>query len=143
MTSTTSAVDSECFSFEMPPTNCLSFEWASPDTISTLSPERRERHRRIIRAQARICVDGLESLDAHAIDLSPHGLAVTSTRPLNVDQECTVELGISTPEIARSPALRASVRYCARLRDDQFRIGMKFIAVSIEAAELLVAVLEL
>lgn len=143
MTSTTSAVDGEPVSFEMPTPGYLSFELASPDTVSMPSPERRDRQRRIIRAQARICVDGQEQLDTHTVDLSPHGLAVTSTRPLNVDQECTVELGISMPEIARSPTLRASVRYCARLREDQFRIGMKFIAVSIEAAELLVAVLEL
>ncbi|HVY80319.1 MAG TPA: hypothetical protein VG994_05000 [Steroidobacteraceae bacterium] len=54
-----------------------------------------------------------------------------------------MELGISVPELAPPPPLRASVRYCARLREDQYRIGMKFTAVSVEAAELLVAVLGL
>jgi hypothetical protein len=39
--------------------------------------------------------------------------------------------------------LRASVCYCAQLGEEEFRIGMKFTAVSIEAAELIVAVLGL
>ena len=104
---------------------------------------RREKPRQVIRVQARICPENDEPLDAHTVDLSSHGLAITSARPLNREQECNVEIGISVPELARPPSLRASVRYCARLSDGQFRIGMKFTSVSIEAAELIVAALGL
>ena len=45
--------------------------------------------------------------------------------------------------LAAPPSLRASVRYCAQLGEGRFRIGMKFTAVSIEAAELLVEALAL
>jgi hypothetical protein len=103
---------------------------------------RRIRDRSILRVQARILVDS-EAIEADTIDLSPHGIAVTATRPLNIDQECSVELGISVASLTTPPMLRASVRYCAQLTEGRFRIGMKFTTVSIEAAELLVEALEL
>jgi PilZ domain len=128
-----STVEEESFSFELPP----------PRSVELTLSDRREKSRQTLGVQARVCPDGDEPLDVHTVDLSSHGLAITSARPLNVEHECNVELGVSVPELARPPALRASVRYCARLRDDQFRIGMKFTAVSIEAAELIVAALGL
>jgi hypothetical protein len=147
MTSATLPAESEPVSFELPPPAAapISCELSLPeDTQFELAAlERRLAPREVMRVRARISPEGLPPLDVHTVDLSSHGLAITSTQPLNLDQECNVELGISVPEIAHPPALRASVRYCARLREDQFRIGMKFTAVSVEAAELLVAVLEL
>jgi hypothetical protein len=154
MTSSTLQADSEPLSFEVPPPafdapspdDSLTFELPFPEAAFSFdvpAPERREKPRDVIRVLARIRLDDEPPLDVHTIDLSSHGIAITSTRPLNVDLECNVELGISAPEIARPPALRASVRYCARLRDDQYRIGMKFTKVSVEAAELIVAVLGL
>ena len=104
--------------------------------------ERRVRERSVLRVQARILVDN-EAIEVDTVDLSPHGLAVKSRLPLNIDQECSIELGISVASLVTPPMLRASVRYCARLSEDRFRIGMKFTAVSIEAAELLVEALEL
>jgi hypothetical protein len=155
MTPASSTAESEPFTFEVPPPGPYSFEAPSMETFSFEAPsmdsfsferapsERREKAREVIRVQARLRIDGDPPLDVHTVDLSAHGLAVTSTRPLNVGLECNVELGISVPEIARPPELRASIRYCARLRDDQFRIGMRFTTVSVEAAELIVAVLGL
>ena len=105
--------------------------------------ERRDKDRAILRVEARIGVEGEPALEAHTIDLSSHGVAITSKKALNVGRECVVELGVSAPEIANPPALRASVCYCAPLGEAEFRIGMKFTAVSIEAAELIVAVLGL
>jgi hypothetical protein len=147
MTSATLPADGEPVSFELPPPAAASqpYELTLPeDTAFQLATlERRVATREVIRVRARISPDGLPPLEAHTIDLSSHGLAVTSAQPLNVDHECSVELGISVPELAPPPPLRASVRYCARLREDQYRIGMKFTTVSVEAAELLVAVLGL
>lgn len=111
------------------------FQYSPPE-------ERRVRERAVLRVQARILVDN-EAVDADTVDLSPHGVAVTSRRPLNIDQECSIELGISVASLAAPPMLRASVRYCAQLAEDRFRIGMKFTTVSIEAAELIVEALEL
>jgi hypothetical protein len=134
-------------SFDAPSSVAFSFDAPSPSDFSLELPppipDRRVQAREVLRVQARICLDGEPPLEVHTVDLSSHGLAITSKQPLNVNQECTVELGISVPEIARAPSLRASVRYCARLHDDQFRIGMKFTTVSVEAAELIVAVLGL
>ncbi len=146
MSHAASPAESGPFSFELtePPFE-LSLPPFEPTEISfaLTRAERRARPRQVLRVQARICLDGDAPLEAHTVDLSSHGLAVSAERPLNVGQECSVELGVSMPEIATPPALRASVRYCARLHEGQFRIGMKFTAVSIEAAELLVAALEL
>jgi len=136
MNGAASLVEGGPFSLELaPPEPLVSFELTQID--------RREKTRHVLRVQVRIRPDGDVPLDAHTADLSAHGLSITSTHPLNVDQECDVELGISVPEPARPPALRASVRYCARLRDGEYRIGMKFTTVSIEAAELIVAALGL
>ncbi len=109
---------------------------------SPLPTDRRTRERSSLRVQARILVDG-EAIEADTVDLSPHGVAVTSTRPLNIEQECGIELGITIASLAAPPKLRASVRYCAQLAEGRFRIGMKFTAVSIEAAELIVDALAL
>jgi hypothetical protein len=125
--------------------DALSIEVEVSDIQYSYSPpadERRTRARTTLRVQARILIDG-EAIEADTVDLSPHGVAVTSTRPLNIDQECSIELGITVASLASPPPLRASVRYCARMGEDRFRIGMKFIAVSIEAAELIVQALEL
>ena len=135
----------EILSLEMSSPDVASMDLQDEEELSLELPlsERRGNPREVIRVEARIRVDGELPLEASTIDLSPHGVAITATRPLNVGCECIVELGVSVPEIATPPALRASVRYCARLREDRFRIGMKFTNVSIEAAELIVAVLGL
>jgi hypothetical protein len=112
------------------------FQYSPPPT------DRRTRERSSLRVQARILVDG-EAIEADTVDLSPHGVAVSSTCPLNIEQECSIELGISVASLAAPPKLRASVRYCAQLAEGRFRIGMKFTAVSIEAAELIVDALAL
>ena len=103
--------------------------------------DRRVSPRKVMQVLARVRVEGDAPLDAQTVDLSHHGVSITSPHQLNVGQECIVELGISVPELASPPALRATVRYCSRLRESEFRIGMKFSSVSIEAAELIVAVL--
>jgi hypothetical protein len=104
--------------------------------------ERRSSPRKVmVGVRARITVEGDIPLDADTLDLSNGGVSLTSGTPLNLGQECLVELGISVPEIASPPVLRAGVRYCARMRDGRYRIGMKFTFVSIEAAELLASVL--
>ena len=126
MTGDASQVEREVFEFQYSPP----------------AAERRMRDRSVLRVQARILVDG-EAIEVDTTDLSPHGVAVTSLRQLNIDQECSIELGISVTALATPPMLRASVRYCAQLAEGRFKIGMKFTAVSIEAAELIVNALEL
>jgi len=103
--------------------------------------DRRQSPRKVMQVLARVSVEGVEPLDAQTADLSHHGVSITSPLQLNVGQECIVELGVSVPEIASPPALRAAVRYCSRMREGEFRIGLQFTSVSIEAAELIVAVL--
>jgi len=109
-----------------------------PVLIRVAPEDRRDGQRKRLRVQARICLDGESQLEAHTIDLSHHGVSVTSPRQLGEGVGCTVELG---GELAAPPALRAEVRYCTPLCDGQFRIGMRFTSVSIEAAELILAVL--
>lgn len=103
--------------------------------------DRRISPRKVMQVLARVSVEGDAPLDVQTVDLSHHGVSITSSRQLNVGQECVVELGVSVPEIASPPALRAVVRYCSRMREGEFRIGMQFTSVSIEAAELIVATL--
>jgi c-di-GMP-binding flagellar brake protein YcgR len=110
-------------------------------SIKQSGSNRRTSERRVMRVQARISIPGDAPLDVHTVDLSLGGVSITSLHPLSHGLECIVELGISAPDLAAPPALRARVRYCARMRDSQYRIGFKFSSVSIEAAELIVAVL--
>lgn len=145
MTGGVSPADAGALSLELPAPGEEDFtiELRRPDELLSFEltqVDRREKPRHAIRVQVRIRPEGDAPLEAHTADLSAHGLAVTSTRPLNLEQECSVELGISAVHPA---SLRASVRYCARLRDDEFRIGMKFTDVSIEAAEAIVVALGL
>lgn len=113
----------------------------SPVFATRAAADRRQSPRKVMQVQARVRVDGVAPLDVQTVDLSHHGVSITSSRQLNVGQECIVELGVSVPEIANPPALRAGVCYCSRMREGEFRIGMQFTSVSIEAAELIVAVL--
>jgi hypothetical protein len=103
--------------------------------------DRRVSPRKVMQVQARVRVEGVEPFDVQTADLSHHGVSITSSWQLNLGQECIVELGVSVPEIASPPALRGTVRYCSRMREGEFRIGLQFTSVSIEAAELIVAVL--
>jgi len=112
-----------------------------PVAIRVPPAERRDGQRKSLRIQARISIDGEVQLDAHTIDLSHHGISVTTGRQLNEGVVCDVELGGPARVVAQSPALQAEVRYCVPLQNGQFRIGMRFISVSIEAAELILAVL--
>src|SRR5689334_10374810 len=112
-----------------------------PMSIRVAPDERRAGRRKSLRIQARISVEDESQLDAHTVDLSHHGVSVTSPRPLNEGVGCAIELCAGAGTLAAPPALRAEVRYCTRLRDGQFRIGMRFTSVSIEAAELILAVL--
>ncbi len=112
-----------------------------PVSIRVAPADRRDRQRQLLRVDARICVDGESQLEAHTIDLSHHGVSVTSPRYLNEGIGCAIELGGNASALAAPPALRAEVRYCTQLCDGQFRIGMRFTSVSIEAAELILAVL--
>jgi hypothetical protein len=107
-----------------------------PVSVEPTGADRRLNPRKVMQVQARVTMDGEVPLDAQTVDLSHRGVSITWPRQLNVGQECVVELGVSVPVIATPPALRAGVRYCTRLR-----VGMKFTSVSIEAAELLAAVL--
>jgi len=110
-----------------------------PTSIRVSPAERRDAQRKSLRVQARICPDAESELEAHTIDLSHHGVSITAAQPLNEGVQCSVELG--TRGLAEPPALRAEVVYCVPLSNGQFRIGMRFVAVSVEAAELILAVL--
>lgn len=116
-------------------------ESSGPISIGRAPADRRQSARKVIRVLARVSVAGDAPLDVQTADLSHHGVSITSPCQLNMGQECIVELGVSVPEIARPPGLRAAVRYCSRMREGEFRIGLQFTSVSIEAAELIVAVL--
>ena len=150
MASDASLGEREVYEFQYsPPSDRLPGNRAAEDQLLeiTLSQERptedrRDRERSVLRVQARILVDN-EAIEADTMDLSPHGVAVTANRPLNIDQECSIELGITIASLVAPPMLRASVRYCAQLTEGRFRIGMKFTTVSIEAAELIVEALQL
>lgn len=112
-----------------------------PTAPETDRPDRRGASRKVLRIQARIVPQGEPPLCVQTLDLSPAGVSITTAEPMSVGLECAVELGISIPALAAPPGLRARVRYCAQLGPGQYRIGMKFTWVSIEAAELLAAVL--
>jgi hypothetical protein len=103
--------------------------------------DRRATPRTAIRVRARIMIEGETLLDVDTIDLSHGGVSITSKHPLNLGQNCIIELGVGVPEIASPPVLRAAVRYCARFKEGEYRIGLQFTFVSIEAAELIVAAL--
>ena len=103
--------------------------------------ERRVDSRKAIRVRARITLEEEILFLADTIDLSHGGLSITSKQPLNLEQKCNVELATSVPGIAKPPVLQAEVVYCARLREDEYRIGLRFTFVSVEAEALIIAVL--
>jgi c-di-GMP-binding flagellar brake protein YcgR len=103
--------------------------------------ERRVSLRKAIRVRARITLEGETLFLADTIDLSHGGLSITSKHPLNLEQKCNVELATGVLEIAKPPVLQAEVVYCARLREDEYRIGLRFTFVSVEAEALIMAVL--
>ena len=103
--------------------------------------ERRVDSRKAIRVRARITLEGEVLFQADTIDLSQGGLSITSKQPLNLEQTCNVELAADVPGIAKPPVLQAAVVYCARLSEGEYRIGLRFTFVSVEAEALIVAAL--
>jgi len=103
--------------------------------------ERRASSRKAIRVRARITLEGEVLFLADTIDLSRGGLSITSKQPLNLEQQCNVELATDVPGIAKPPVLQAVVVWCARLREGEYRIGLRFTFVSVEAEALIIAVL--
>ena len=103
--------------------------------------ERRASSRKAIRVRARITLEEEVLFLADTIDLSQGGLSITSKQPLNLEQKCNVELTTGVPEIAKPPVLQAEVVYCARLREGEYRIGLRFTFVSVESEALITAVL--
>jgi c-di-GMP-binding flagellar brake protein YcgR len=103
--------------------------------------ERRANSRKAIRVRARITLEGEVLFLADTVDLSQGGLSITSKQPLNLEQKCNVEFATDVPGIAKPPVLQAEVVYCARLREDEYRIGLRFTFVSVEAEALIIAVL--
>lgn len=103
--------------------------------------ERRANSRRAIRVRARITLEGDILFLADTIDLSHGGLSITSKQPLNLEQTCNVEFAADVPGIAKPPVLQGTVVYCARLREGEYRIGLRFTFVSAEAEALITAVL--
>jgi len=103
--------------------------------------ERRANSRKALRVRARITLEGEVLFLADTVDLSQGGLSITSKQPLNLEQNCNVELATDVPGIAKPPVLQAEVVYCARMREDEYRIGLRFTFVSVEAEALITAVL--
>lgn len=113
----------------------------SVESIDLDPRERRADSRKAIRVRARITLEGEILFLADTIDLSHGGLSITSKQPLNLEQQCNVELATGVPGIAKPPVLQATVVYCARLREGEYRIGLRFTFVSVEAEALIAAVL--
>lgn len=113
----------------------------SVESIDFAPSERRANSRKAIRVRARITLEGEILFLADTIDLSHSGLSITSKQPLNLEQKCNVELATSVPDIAKPPVLQAAVVYCARLGECEYRIGLRFTFVSVEAEALISAVL--
>ena len=113
----------------------------SVESIDFDPRERRVNSRKVIRVRARITLEGEILFLADTIDLSHGGLSITSKQPLNLEQQCNVELAAGVPGIAKPPVLQASVVYCARLQEGEYRIGLRFTFVSVEAEALITAVL--
>jgi hypothetical protein len=103
--------------------------------------ERRAESRKAIRVHARITLEGEILFRADTIDLSHSGLSIKSKQPLNLEQTCNVELATGVPGIAKPPVLQAEVVYCARLGEGEYRIGLRFTFVSVEAEALIIAAL--
>ncbi len=113
----------------------------SVESIDFDPRERRANSRKAIRVRARITLEGDVLFLADTIDLSQGGLSITSKQPLNLEQTCNVELASGVPGIANPPVLQGSVVYCARMREGEYRIGLRFTFVSSEAEALINAVL--
>ncbi len=113
----------------------------SVESIDFDPRERRAKSRKAIRVRARITREGDVLFLADTIDLSQGGLSITSKQPLNLEQTCNVELASGVPGIANPPVLQGSVVYCARMREGEYRIGLRFTFVSSEAEALINAVL--
>lgn len=113
----------------------------SVESIDFDPRERRANSRKAIRVRARITLEGDVLFLADTIDLSQGGLSITSKQPLNLEQTCNVELASGVPGIAKPPVVQGAVVYCARMREDEYRIGLRFTFVSSEAEALINAVL--
>ena len=87
---------------------------------------------------------GEKEMDAVAYDLSEGGLSMSTDYPVPIGTGIIIKFrllskpGTSGDESARKFELQGESRYCAQLKDKSYRVGIRFMHLSVADREFLV-----
>lgn len=102
-----------------------------------MEPERRVERRRPLRAPVTIAVAGKGMHEGKTLDLSLSGLSVLVREPLAANDQCALRFMVPVGTKRCQVEARATVMYCVCSGMDGFRVGIRFGAVSNDAASLI------
>lgn len=102
-----------------------------------MEAERRTDHRRPLRTPVTIVAPGKGAREGKTLDLSLSGLSVVVREPLAAHDQCALRFFLSVAGKRCPVEARATVVYCVCSGVDGFRLGLRFGAVSNEAAALI------
>ena len=109
---------------------------AQPTGDSPSGVERRKQARRSVRLRALVLLPDDQLLNGHTIDLSVGGACLSAPHQLLVGDECRLQLELEAVGTKRRALLVSRVCYCVP-QGDGFRVGLQFVQVSPEDAQLL------
>jgi len=109
----------------------LEFDWE----------ERRDGKRQLVSLKARLKLQDGTFLDSLTVDISETGVGFFAPRMLPGDQQCKLFVDLSASGTEMELKLDGRICYCREQSAGRFRVGMRFVGLETEAAELLAAML--
>jgi hypothetical protein len=99
--------------------------------------ERRIAERKTISLRAQVELPNGVVLTSHSTDISRTGIGLYSPSKVRADSECRLSIDLSACGSRAELKLVGRVCYCTEHGSDRYRIGMRFVALEPQAAQLL------
>jgi len=105
--------------------------------LAKLDHERRIAIRKVVKLLAKVQLPDGTVLDGHSADISQTGIGLFAPRMLQPEEECTVHVDLSVCGMNLELRLVGKVCYCNPQGEGRFRVGMHFVGLDSESAQLL------
>ncbi|MET0497243.1 MAG: PilZ domain-containing protein [Steroidobacteraceae bacterium] len=115
--------------------------FAMDDVVEFDWDERRIGNRQVVSLKARLRLQGGALMDSITVDISETGVGFFAPRMLAPDQECKLFVDLSACGTEMELKLVGKICYCREQSVGKFRVGMRFVGLESDAAEMLAAML--
>jgi len=115
--------------------------FAMDDVVEFDWDERRIGNRQVVSLKARLRLQDGALMDSITVDISETGVGFFASRMLAPDQECKLFVDLSACGTEMELKLVGKICYCREQSVGKFRVGMRFVGLESDAAEMLAAML--